>query len=99
MLSIYERINQMHKYDLKLFAGVPWSSFIILFLYFSNRTIIMIGSLQTKIGSVVMYILQGYNAYKLLTTGARTQVQVFLCSCVKQLEYCGSYFHVHEVIP
>ena len=46
-----------------------------------------------------MYILQGYNAYKLLTTGARTQVQVFLCSCVKQLEYCGSYFHVHEVIP
>ena len=81
--SIYEGINQMHKYDLRLFAGVPWSSSITLFLYFSkNKTIITISSLKTKIGSAVMYILQGCNAYELLTTGARTQVQVFLCCCV-----------------
>ena len=73
----------MHKYDLRLFAGVPWSSSITLFLYFSkNKTIITISSLKTKIGSAVMYILQGCNAYELLTTGARTQVQVFLCCCV-----------------
>ena len=48
----------------------------------TNKTIITISSLQTTIGSAVMYILQGCDAYKLLTTGARTQVQVFLCSCV-----------------
>ena len=27
----------MYKYDLKLFDGVPWSSSITLFLYFSNK--------------------------------------------------------------
>ena len=59
-------------------AVLSHSSYISL----TSKTIIMISSLQTNTGSVVMYILQGCNAYKLLTPGARTQVQVFLCSCV-----------------
>lgn len=50
--------------------------------FLTNKTTITIGSLKIEIGFVVMYIPWGYNAYTLLTTGARTQVEIFLCFCL-----------------